>query len=81
MNTIRRIEKLEAAVVMGRGIPKEEQLQIIKGNMTEGGFIPDKPGDSIETRKLGLVRRFGNADGAIFIQLVDRFGKPAPKQA
>ena len=72
MNIKGRLEALEKAVVPN-GIPESEELQIIKGNMTAGGFIPDKPGDSIETRKIGLVRRFGSSDGAIFVELVDRF--------
>ncbi len=73
MQIVRRLEKIEG-VLVGNCIPKAERLQVIKGKMTEGGFIPDTPGDSIETRHQELVRRFGNADGAVFIKLIDSFG-------
>ena len=79
MQIIRRLENIERALIGNNGIPEAERLQIIKGNMTEGGFIPDTPGDSIETRKLRLVRHFGSSDGAIFVELVDRFGEDLNK--
>jgi hypothetical protein len=73
MQIVRRLEKIEGALV-GEGIPNAERLQVIKGKMTEGRFIPDTPRDSVETRRQYLIRRFGNADGAVFIKLIDSFG-------
>ena len=73
MNITRRLEKIEGAL-MGNYIPKANRLQIIKGKMTGGVFVPDKAGDSVEKRKLDLSRRYsGSAEGAVFIRLIDKF--------
>lgn len=73
MNILRRVERVEAAIAVC-GIPKEEQIQIIKGRMEQGRFIPDAPEDSVERRKERLTRRYGSTDGAVFVNLVDWFG-------
>jgi len=69
----RRVEKVEAAITEC-GIPKDERLQVIKGKMTSIGFVPDKPGDSVEARKQGLINRYGNSEGVIFVTLIDSCG-------
>lgn len=72
MHMARRLEKIEGAL-MGKYIPKANRLQIIKGIKAGGVFVPDKAGDSVETRKRDLLRRYGNAEGVVFIELIDRF--------
>ena len=72
MHIARRLEKIEGAL-MGNYIPKANRLQIIKGVMSGGIFVPDRAGDSVEKRKRDLVRRYGSAEGAVFVTLVDRF--------
>ena len=69
----RRVEKIETAVA-GSGIPTAKRTQIIKGKMEGGRFIPDAPEDSVGRRKEALTRRYGTAEGAVFITLVDSFG-------
>ena len=72
-NILRRVEKVEMAVA-GCGIPTAERTQVIKGKMEGGRFIPDAPEDSVDRRKEALTRRYGTAEGAVFIKLVDSFG-------
>lgn len=75
---VRRIQKLETNLG-GKGVPAEEKCQVIHGtrvikkNGEEIEFIPDIPGDSEETRKKNLIERYGTDDGAIYIQLTDRY--------
>ena len=70
---LRRIEKIETAVA-GSGIPTAERMQVIKGKMEGGRFTPDAPEDSVERRKEALTRRYGTAEGAVFVRLVDYYG-------
>jgi hypothetical protein len=81
MNNIKcRVEAIEKAMKPG-GIPEHDSLQIIIGHSINGEFIPNDPKDTLATRKASLLEKYGTTEGAIFIELVDRFGKPEPKPA
>ena len=76
MNILRRVERMETAIT-GNGIPNEERIQVIKGRMSEGHFLPADPDDSVRSRKEALTRRFGSAEEAVFVRLIDGFGPMA----
>jgi len=77
---LRRIEKVESAVVGSGDIPQAKRVQVIEGRMDEGRFIPNDPKDSSERRKELLTQRYGPAaaEKVLFIELINFFGKAGP---
>ncbi|MFA5181084.1 MAG: hypothetical protein WC405_07160 [Syntrophales bacterium] len=73
MNIIKRMEKIEGALTAGCIIPKAERFHVIKGRSIQGQFIPDDPEKSAEKREAELIRKYGNADGVLFVNLIDKW--------
>jgi hypothetical protein len=73
MNTMRRIERLEAAINVAGIIPEDHKCQVIIGERSfkTGEFTPDK--DSVEEREAELLKRYGTVQGVTFVELTDRF--------
>jgi len=73
MNTIKRIERLEAAINGTCAIPEEQRFQVVTGtrSLSTGKFTPDK--DAVEEREMELLKRYGTTQGVTFVELTDRF--------
>lgn len=72
MNTIKRIERLEAAINGTCAIPEKERFQVVVGRMKNDEFVPND-GLTDEDREAELLKRYGTIENITWIKVIDRF--------
>ncbi|MEN6621547.1 MAG: hypothetical protein ABFD50_08380 [Smithella sp.] len=73
MNMEKRLKTIEKAVAPKGNIPENEKLQIIKGHSINGEFVPVDSADTVESRKVALIAKYGTINGVTFVDLIEKF--------